>query len=133
MNICCQERFIEDSPVCDIFQLKEPSPPLTGGPLILDPGTCGRVLINLDERIFGGTDVSGPGAWPWIARILYPANDADPLTTFCGGALVSVKHVVTAAHCVENPTLGQPVAVMLGELDITQEYDRLDGQHVESE
>jgi len=132
MNICCQERFIEDSPVCDIFQPKEPSLPQTGGPQTLDPGICGRVLNNLDERIFGGTDVAGPGAWPWIARLLYPANDEDPLITFCGGALISVKHVITAAHCVENPRLGNPVAVMLGELDITSEYERLDGEKVSS-
>jgi hypothetical protein len=37
-----------------------------------------------------------------------------------------VRHVVTAAHCVRNDKIGEPVAVVLGELDVTTDYDCLD-------
>ena len=93
--------------------------PFTAGPK--EP-KCGQILVEGEVQIAGGDDVSSPGAWPWVARILYQANfdsAANNQTTYCGGALVSARHVVTAAHCVET----EPVAVDLGEVDVTTEYD----------
>jgi len=87
---------------------------------------CGQIKIEGDAQCGGCEDVSSPGAWPWIARILYQANFGsdrnEKETTYCGGALVSSRHVVTAAHCVDS-TVGKPVAVDLGELDVRTEYD----------
>ena len=34
------------------------------------------------------------GEWPWIAALLN--NDRQ----FCGGSLITRKHILTAAHCV---------------------------------
>jgi hypothetical protein len=85
-------------------------------------GTCGTVPIHGDQRVANGDDVSTPGTWPWMARLLYQPNREQPNTTFCGGTLVSVRHVVTAAHCVKG-RIGEPVGVVLGELDVTTEYD----------
>jgi len=86
---------------------------------------CGQILVEGDAQCGGCDDVSSPGAWPWVTRILYQANfdSADNNeTTYCGGALVSARHVVTAAHCVDTQE-GEPVAVDLGELDVRSEYD----------
>ena len=85
---------------------------------------CGQIKIEGQGQCGGCDDVSSPGTWPWVARILYQANSAADKneTTYCGGALVSARHVVTAAHCVDSQ-VGKPVAVDLGELDVRTEYD----------
>ena len=94
--------------------------PATGGKNV----KCGQILIEGEGQCGGCDDVSSPGTWPWVARILYQANSAADKneTTYCGGALVSARHVVTAAHCIDSE-VGKPVAVDLGELDVTTEYD----------
>ncbi|SFD76746.1 Trypsin [Actinopolyspora alba] len=51
-------------------------------------------------RIVGGT-VTAPEAAPW-AVALTDSSGAH----FCGGALVSAREVVTAAHCTLDPTTG---------------------------
>lgn len=49
------------------------------------------------SRIVGGRE-SEPGAWPWMAAIYI--NSGGVNSAACGGALVTDRHVVTAAHCV---------------------------------
>ena len=85
---------------------------------------CGQIQLE-GEGQCGGCEDASPGAWPWMTRLLYQANDnlTEKETTYCGGALVSARHVVTAAHCVEDVNLGEPQYVSLGELDVTTEYD----------
>jgi secreted trypsin-like serine protease len=34
------------------------------------------------------------GEWPWIAALLNNGRQ------FCGGSLITRKHILTAAHCV---------------------------------
>ena len=88
-----------------------------------DVGTCGRLQISGVQQCGNCEDVASPGAWPWVARVLYARNERVPHTTFCGGALVSLRHVITAAHCVGKDRAGEPVAVVLGELDVRTDYD----------
>lgn len=96
--------------------------------VVEDVGRCGVVQGEDEEdlRVAGGEDVARPGAWPWMARLIYRKNVKKPDTTFCGGALVSLRHVLTAAHCITNDRMGDPVEVVLGELDVTTEYDCLE-------
>merc|ERR1712156_103691 len=85
---------------------------------------CGQIQLE-EEGQCGGCEDASPGAWPWMTRLLYQANNnlTEKETTYCGGALVSARHVVTAAHCVEDVNLGEPQFVSLGELNVTTEYD----------
>ena len=110
-RLCCHKKNISQFDVCN---LKVKSTP-----------TCGKIL-NDDSRIALGEAVPNPGAWPWMARLIYKENllQFNRGVTYCGGTLVSVRHVVTAAHCCrQDATLGSPLAVVLGELDIGTEYD----------
>lgn len=61
---------------------------------------CGKKKISHHEGnafIVGGRDAR-PGSWPWQAQ-MFVFN-----SHYCGGTLVNNEWVVTAAHCVENPS-----------------------------
>lgn len=87
-----------------------PIQPVTASPLIRNTGEVPRRLPTPDEgcgytsksfrKIVGG-EVSQKGSWPWIALIGY--DDGLSATPFkCGGALVTARHIVTAAHCLRK-------------------------------
>ncbi|XP_063594811.1 uncharacterized protein LOC134771778, partial [Penaeus indicus] len=65
--------------------------------------TCG-----VGERIVGGT-VAAAGAWPWTAAVRTKSGGH-----FCGGTLVSWRHVVTAAHCIKGGESRFPLKVSVG-------------------
>lgn len=49
-------------------------------------------------RIVGGNPAKN-GAWPWAALLGY--SDPNVGATFnCGGSLITSRHVLTAAHCL---------------------------------
>ncbi|XP_059059689.1 transmembrane protease serine 6 [Achroia grisella] len=58
-------------------------------------------------RIIGGRPAP-PGKWPWQIAVLNRYKEA-----FCGGTLISLRWVVTAAHCVRKR-----LYVRLGEYDL---------------
>lgn len=59
----------------------------------LSPGHGSR----RSKRIVG-RQPAAPGQWPWMAALL---NDGAP-EIFCGGVLVSDRHVLTGANCVDK-------------------------------
>ncbi|XP_077562173.1 uncharacterized protein LOC144178302 isoform X2 [Haemaphysalis longicornis] len=62
------------------------------------PSGCGLSSVSVsDNRVVNGRPAA-VGAWPWMAAI-YRKNEGRA-EVGCGGALVSDKHVLTAAHCV---------------------------------
>ena len=64
------------------------------------------------SKIFGGRRVK-VGEVPWQVNLLYPTNKIDdPVVrigsqnyySFCGGVIVSNTKVITAAHCLKEPS-----------------------------
>lgn len=62
-------------------------------------GLLGR--DDLFKRIVGGEE-SNPHQWPWQVQLqVFAVTTANVgWTHLCGGSLIDVEWVVTAAHCV---------------------------------
>lgn len=88
------------------------------------PGGCGLTNIST-SRIVGGK-VAEVGAWPWMAAIYLKTDDKGKIG--CGGALVSNRHIITAAHCVSVGVKARMLparlfSVRLGDHDLSSEDD----------
>ena len=91
--------------------------------LLSTGSACG--LSPLGNRIVGGAP-SSRGQFPWLAALEYTADDNQTADTDggrpelkCGGALISRRYVLTAAHCVtELPEHHRLRAVWLGLHDL---------------
>lgn len=57
--------------------------------------SCGIPVLH--KRIVGGNEAS-PNKWAWMAALL--RRDTGEL--YCGGALISNRYVITAAHCTDG-------------------------------
>ncbi|XP_023021609.2 uncharacterized protein isoform X1 [Leptinotarsa decemlineata] len=84
---------------------------------------CGRQTANSD-KIMGGT-TSDLGEYPWMALLQYTSNQGKKFG--CGGTLISNRHILTAAHCVNRNILRakrlELYKVILGEYDTRNETD----------
>ncbi|XP_014280682.1 venom serine protease [Halyomorpha halys] len=68
-------------------------------------------------RIVGGKE-AGRNEYPWIVAF----QTRSSIWTFCGGAIVTPWHIVTAAHCVDKYQAGDLV-VVLGAHDVHNKYE----------
>ncbi|KAI4496409.1 hypothetical protein M0804_000219 [Polistes exclamans] len=73
---------------------------------------CGT-NIKSGTRLVGGRPAD-PREWPWMAALL--RKDA---VQYCGGVLITDRHILTAAHCVRNFKT-RDIRVRLGEYDFTR-------------
>ncbi|XP_006608287.2 proclotting enzyme-like [Apis dorsata] len=86
---------------------------------------CGTTLKN-PSRLAGGRPAD-PTEWPWMVALLKKDK-----SQYCGGVLITDRHVLTAAHCVDG-LKPRDVRVRLGEYDFesTEETRALDFSIVE--
>jgi secreted trypsin-like serine protease len=69
--------------------------------------------LRLSPRVVGGTRTT-ISEHPWQVALIRAATAEPRRDQFCGGALIAPDVVVTAAHCVDNPT----VRLDAGRLDV---------------
>ncbi|XP_037039164.1 prostasin-like [Bradysia coprophila] len=84
---------------------------------------CGTTEY-IDPKIVGGT-ATVRGAWPFLAALFYVE---DP-KFFCGSTVISGKHVLTAAHCVQQKNsrrklAPEDVTVLLGAYNLDLKIER---------
>ena len=114
-SICCPP----DSPT-----LPSNSCNPANGSCLPELGSCGKA--GREQRIVGGKDAL-PGEFPFTALLgrkfkkRTPAGPADVNKFNCGGTLINLRYVVTAAHC-HHPTVRrkQINLVRLGEYEVTE-------------
>ncbi|XP_076668155.1 ovochymase-2 [Andrena cerasifolii] len=77
--------------------------------------------VSQQVYVFGGTPAK-PGEFPYMVALGYksekPSVVASPIKYTCGGSLISLEYVLTAAHCVNNIDDRVPVEVRLGNVNI---------------
>jgi len=90
-----------------------PPPPIPpGGGNNNNNGDCGRKPAG----IVGGTEAT-PYSIPWQVGLVSPGGNRP----FCGGTLISDRHVLTAAHCTGGGR--RKIDVIVGEHSVTSSSD----------
>ncbi|EAT33373.1 AAEL014353-PA [Aedes aegypti] len=86
-------------------------------PILRNCGHCGEPEQEIVNRITGGSDVE-PGSHPWAALLVYTLG-RGVTKSLCGGALINLQTVLTAAHCIEGlPRNWRMHRVRLGEWNV---------------
>ncbi|KAK9294181.1 hypothetical protein QLX08_011110 [Tetragonisca angustula] len=70
---------------------------------------------DVSFHIYHGTEAK-PGEFPYVVALGYKdgLKNLSSISYSCGGSLISVEHVLTAAHCVSNVYEQVPTEVRLG-------------------
>jgi hypothetical protein len=79
-------------------------------------------------RIIRGFEAN-PHSQPWLISLRRTTSDGQVLNHVCGGALITERHVLTAAHCVADLQTNQ-LAVVVG-LQNLYEYSQSDVYSIE--
>ncbi len=68
---------------------------------------------QIDNRIINGIETQ-PNEYPWQVALVRQAGH----TPFCGGSVISNRHILTAAHCTQDIDYVSQVEVLVGEHDL---------------
>ncbi|XP_047502735.1 proclotting enzyme-like [Penaeus chinensis] len=93
--------------------------------VICDKCPCG---VSKDVRIVGGTEVSPAFRYPWLVALFDSPYLEEP---FCGGSIINLRYVVTAAPCLfswrNKPKPATLFRARVAEHDVDSEEDDLEG------
>ncbi|SJM92376.1 putative Trypsin [Crenothrix polyspora] len=90
---------VKKYPLCFILLL------CTLSAITLSAATSANAAITPKPRIVGGQP-SVFGQWPWMIALVKNKGLDNSQGLFCGGSLISLTWVLTAAHCVKKETPG---------------------------
>ena len=83
------------------------------------PEDCGRGVEPLDVSrpliVGAGNTTAYYGQFPWQARIEVPMGERRRYGHKCGGIIITSRHVLTAAHCIDRVPLAT-IDVRVGDL-----------------
>ncbi|KAL2743756.1 venom protease isoform X1 [Vespula maculifrons] len=124
IGICCPNKSLSTSSLSLVESLAGPLPSIASfysekenNPDIDDRKARGHrgcgTNTKSGTRIVGGRPAD-PREWPWMAALL--RKDA---IQYCGGVLITDRHVLTAAHCVQK-FKPRDILIRLGEYDFTK-------------
>lgn len=105
IGICCTEQASTSRFSPQIVGSDEESPRIVNPP---EQRGCG-ITTRQFPRITGGRPAESD-EWPWMAALLHEGYSY----VWCGGVLITDRHVLTAAHCLHKKEKDQ-LFVRLGE------------------
>ncbi|KAL9188483.1 hypothetical protein ACHAXT_006861 [Thalassiosira profunda] len=77
-----------------------------------------RGIFRPEPRIIGGTAAVAPTSGPALAHVVLLDRNGNP---FCGGSLISLDVVFTAAHCTHQASGKGPIEVVVGRPTLSDE------------
>lgn len=98
--------LIKKKPLSGIFQFKECPAGFVGTDCSTECGVTNRGVTNSYgqfARIVGG-EVAAEASWPAHIYLRMCHIDHTDQCTYCGGTLIDLSTVITAAHCIEDPS-----------------------------